>query len=160
MGEVVGQIETIEPKEKGGCKLSLKTNEGSTRTLHIASNYEGKQPATGDWGKFRFKEWKPDGWGEDRSAMKMVDSWEEVSEPAVNGAAPISNGSHPTSTLPGSSSTPRSAVEITATEILGQAKDIICRLVEIGAIKEITDADTYWLQLAEDAMTWHAQKTR
>lgn len=148
--EVVGTITGVEPKEKGGAKVSLTTDEGQSRTLHIARNYEGQTPAVGARGKVVFREWTPP---DADYAMKMVDKWEMLGE-----APPSSpNGSTPGAAQAAPQAVPQTTESREGSFALSYAKDLCAHLVDVGVLKEVSDIKAMWLALADDAREWLRQ---
>lgn len=148
--EVEGTVEAIEPKEKGGAKVTLRTDEGESRTLHIASNYEGPSPQEGERGKAEFREWTPPN---GKYAMKMVDGWESLGTAAVPEVSP--NGSTPTPTKFSDSS--RGGLLSNPERALEYAKEQALHLIDIGLIKDLNELKTAYTSAADWGLDWLKQ---
>lgn len=140
--EVVGTIETVEPKEKGGAKLTLRTDSGESRSLHVAKNFEsftgGTAPTQGSRGKATFREWKND---DMQYPIKMLDAW----EPLGTAPAPSVNGSE-------SPASPRTNQN--ASFALSYAKDLVVAMVEFHGVNDPKDIVAYWLNFADKGAEW------
>lgn len=147
--EVVGTIEVVEPKDKGGSKLTLRTDDGQTRTLHIPSNYEGPKPDQGARGKANFREWTPPG---GQYAMKMMDGWEAL------GAAPVSPNGAESPKAPETPSQGRSDSK-DAAFVLSYAKDLVKDLIIAKGITDPNEIQGAWLSLADAGIAWIRQNS-
>lgn len=170
MGDRTGTIVRVDPPNgKGPFRYTIKTQED--RELKVTAWTRIKEgddwvdnPAAnlsvGAFGTFQ-GESKEEEWDGKNFTRFYADAFTPATPSAVNGASPIANGngSHSSHHHSGSSATPRTAKEITATEILTAAKDLVTHLIDIGAIKDLKEVDSAWTLLAEDGMTWHKQTT-